>query len=59
MGRGYGLHEGGGGITMTYAAIFFHCLRGQLLMVNDYAYAGVEFRGDPNLSLPEGEQRDD
>jgi hypothetical protein len=25
-------------------------------MVDDYAYAGLDFRGDPDLVLPEGSQ---
>jgi hypothetical protein len=27
-----------------------------MLMVDDYAYARLEFRGDPDLALPEGAQ---
>ena len=27
-----------------------------MLMVDDYAYAGLDFRGDPDLVLPEGAQ---
>ena len=30
----------------------FRWLRDQLLMVEDYAYAGTDFSGDPNLLLP-------
>jgi hypothetical protein len=41
---------------VKYDNIFFQWLRNQLLMVEDYAYAKMNFRGDPNLSLPEGSQ---
>jgi hypothetical protein len=27
-----------------------------MLMVNGYAYVGLDFRGDPDLSLPEDAQ---
>jgi hypothetical protein len=27
-----------------------------MLMVDDYAYAGMDFRGDPDLALPEDAQ---
>ena len=35
---------------------FFRWLRDQLLMVEDYAYVGAEFNGDPDLPLPPGRQ---
>ena len=28
-------------------------------MIEDYAYVGDEFRGDPNIPFPEGEHSDD
>ena len=31
---------------------FFRWLRDQILMVEDYAYAGTNFNGDPDLPLP-------
>ena len=33
---------------------FFRWLRDQLLMVEDYAYVGTDFSGDPNLLVPPG-----
>jgi hypothetical protein len=27
-----------------------------MLMIDDYAYAGLDFRGDPDLALPEDAQ---
>ena len=31
---------------------FFRWLRDQMVMVEDYAYAGTDFTGDPDLPLP-------
>jgi hypothetical protein len=30
--------------------------KAKFLMIEDYAYAGLEFRGDPDLALPEDAQ---
>ena len=35
---------------------FFIWLRDHILMVEDYAYAGTDFTGDPDLPLPPGRQ---
>ena len=35
---------------------FFRWLRDQILMVEDYAYVGTKFSGDPDLLLPPGGQ---
>ena len=35
---------------------FFRWLWDQMLMVEDYAYAGTDFTGDPDLPLPHGGQ---
>jgi hypothetical protein len=44
-----------GGIpTVTYGPTFFQWLRDQLIMIEDYAYVGADFHGDPDLALPEG-----
>ena len=50
---------GGGGPKFSYGSGFFRWLRNQLLMVEDYAYDGAEFRDDPELVLHEGEVWDD
>jgi hypothetical protein len=44
------------GPIIKYNDSFFDWLRPQMLMVNDYAYVGLEFQGDPDLALPEGAQ---
>ena len=38
---------------------FFQWLREKILMVEDYAYAGMDFSGDPDLLLPPGGQWSD
>ena len=45
---------GGGRVKRKYDARFFHWLDDQILMIEDYAYAGTDFRGDPDLPLPPG-----
>ena len=50
----YLMAQHGGAPIVKYDDVFFQWLRTQLLMVKDYAYTGVDFHGDPNLSLPEG-----
>ena len=35
---------------------FFRWLQDHILMVEDYAYAGTDFGGDPDLPLPPGGQ---
>jgi hypothetical protein len=42
------------GPIVRYDDHFFDWLQSQVLMVEDYAYAGLDFRGDPDLALPEG-----
>jgi hypothetical protein len=44
------------GPIVKYNDAFFDWLRPQILMIDDYAYVGLDFRGDPNLVLPEGFQ---
>jgi hypothetical protein len=44
------------GPFVKYDDIFFVWLQNQMLMVDDYAYAQLDFRGDPNLALPEDAQ---
>jgi hypothetical protein len=44
------------GPIIKYDDTFFDWLRPQMLMVDDYAYVGLDFRRDPYLVLPEGAQ---
>ena len=41
---------------MNFGDAFFKWLQDQMLMVEDYAYAGTYFTGDPDLPLPPGGQ---
>jgi hypothetical protein len=41
---------------VTYGQALFQWLRDQLIMVEEYAYAGTDFLGDPDLALPKGSQ---
>ena len=47
--------KGAGRGKVKFGDPFFRQLRDQLLMVEDYAYAGTDFSGDPDLLLPPGE----
>ena len=44
---------------MSWQPEFFIWLRRQLIMVEDWSYAGTNFTGDPDLPLPEGEEWDE
>jgi hypothetical protein len=44
------------GPIVKYDDQFFDWLQNQVVMVEEYAYAGLDFRGDPDLTLPEGSQ---
>jgi hypothetical protein len=46
----------GGMPIIKYDQDFFQWLRDHLIMVEEYAYAGTNFREDPDLALPEGSQ---
>ena len=48
----------GGGQQPHFSEDFFSCLDQDLLMVDDYVYVGINFRNDPDLVLPEGEDWD-
>ena len=39
---------------VKFGDAFFRWLRDQMLMVEDYAYAGIDFIGDLDLPLPPG-----
>ena len=44
------------GPIVRYDDQFFDWLQGQVVMVEDYAYVGLDFRGDPDLILSEDTQ---
>ena len=44
----------GGGHQPHFSEEFFSRLDQEILVVDDYGYAGIDFRNDPNLVLLEG-----
>jgi hypothetical protein len=44
------------GTIIKYNDSFFDWLSPQMLMIDDYAYAGLDFRGDLDLALPKNDQ---
>jgi hypothetical protein len=44
------------GLIVKYDDIFFDWLQNQMLMVDDYAYVGLDFQGDLDLALLEDAQ---
>ena len=47
--------HGGRGSKVVYKTVFFHWLRNQLLMIEDYGYEGPKFYEGLELPLPKGE----
>ena len=45
---------GGGRVANPYPAEFFPWWWRQLITIDDYPYAGIEFCGDPGMPLPPG-----
>ena len=44
---------------MSWRPEFFGWLRRQLIVVEDWPYAGINFTGDPDIPLPDGEDCDE
>ena len=47
-------HIGPGRGSVKFSDTFFRWPWDQMLMVEDYAYVGIDFTGDPDLPLPPG-----
>ena len=45
---------GGGRVSNPYPADFFPWWRWKIVSIDDYPYAGIDFRGDPDMPLPPG-----
>jgi hypothetical protein len=45
---------GGGRVPTPYNDEFFFWWRRQVIALEDYPYAGLDFKGDPNMPLPPG-----
>ena len=41
---------------VVFSTTFFTWFKRQIVAIDEYAYAGVDFRGDPDLVLLEGAQ---
>jgi hypothetical protein len=46
----------GGGAQFQFDAKFFRWWDRQIVVIDDYAYHGVDCRDDPDMVLPEGER---
>ena len=44
---------------MSWGLCFREWLESKVIFVEDWPYAGIDFRGDPDMPLPAREQRDD
>ena len=45
---------GGGRVVNPYPTDFFPWWWRQIVTIDDYPYAGIDFFGDPDMSLPPG-----
>ena len=45
-------HLGGGRVSIPYPPDFFHYWRRQIIAIDDYPYAGIEFCGDLDMPIP-------
>ena len=45
---------GGGRVANPYPAEFFPWWRRQIVAIDDYPYAGIDFMGDSDMPLPPG-----
>jgi hypothetical protein len=52
-------HPDEGEKVVRFPEIFFDWLEHQVFSIQDFPYAGMDFRGDPDMVLPQGEQWDD
>ena len=52
-------HPGEGEKVVRFTDAYFDWLRHQVFSVQDFPYSGLDFRGDPDMVLPQGEQWDD
>ena len=46
------VRTGAGRGRVKFGDMFFRWLQDQILMFEDYAYASMDFTGDPDLPLP-------
>ena len=51
-------HGGEGGSVVRFTPAYFMCLMNQVFTIEDFPYAGMDYKGDPKTSLPLGAQWD-
>jgi len=47
-------HHGGDGLVVKYTLEFFVWLGQQIIMIEDFPYVGMDYRGDLYIPLPAG-----
>ena len=52
-------HPDEGEKVVRFPEIYFDWLENQVFAIQDFPYARMDFRGDPEMVLPQGEQWDD
>jgi len=52
-------HPDEGAAVVRFTDSYFHWLEDQVFAIQDFPYTGMDFRGDPDMVLPQGEQWDD
>ena len=52
-------HPDEGAAVVRFTPEYFHWLEDQVFSIQDFPYAGVDFRGDLDMTFPQGEQWDD
>ena len=45
---------GGGRVANPYSSYFFPWWQRQIIAIDEYHYAGIDFHGDPDMPLPQG-----
>ena len=52
-------HPEEGSNIVRFPHEYFHWLENQAFAIQDFPYAGMDYRGDQDMALPPGEQWDD
>ena len=48
-------HPDEGNEVIQFKPEYFQWLENQVFSIQDFRYAGIDFRGDPDMALPPGE----
>jgi len=52
-------HQKEGTEVVQFTPEYFRWLENQIFIIQDFPYLGMDYRGDPDMTLPRGEQWDD